>query len=148
LFKWLPAVAAKKTPLLFVLEELPDWKAYVEEAWGSDAIVGIQSQLPKAELLAQLHERLTESSHGPPAAQGIVGFCWPSVLESLLENNQHGFVEKFFDGIYLVLIEVSGDADSWQVFCEEKSTKVVQSIGVKLIKTEPKEPVVPVKTPA
>lgn len=137
LFKWLPPVAASKTPLLFALDELPDWKAYVEEAWGSDAMIAIQSQLPKDELLSNLQQRLTESSHGPEAAQGIVGFCWPSVLESLLENNQHGFVERFFDGLSLVFFEVPGDAESWQVFGMEESIKFSTSIALRVSEAEP-----------
>jgi pSer/pThr/pTyr-binding forkhead associated (FHA) protein len=140
LFPWVPAVAASQTPLLVKCEELPEWKAYVEEAWGSDALVGIQSVLSKDELLNQLQERLTESSHGPAAAQGIIGFCWPSVLESLLENNLHGFVERFFESATLVLTEVAGDAESWQTYSNEEPSKFLKALQVKLVDTPAPHP--------
>jgi pSer/pThr/pTyr-binding forkhead associated (FHA) protein len=139
LFRWIPAVAAAQTPLLMTCDELPDWKAYIEEAWGSDAFVGIHSKLPKKELLEKLRERLTESSRGPATAQGIIGFCWPSVLESLLENDLHGFVERFFTSATLVLTEVAGDTENWQTYSPVEPTKLLKALQVKLIDSRPKE---------
>ncbi len=137
LFRWVPSIAAKQTPLLMTCEELVDWKSYVEEAWGSDALVAIQSKLPKDELLSELQERLTEASHGPEAAQGIIGLCWPSVLQSLLENNLEGFVERFFESANLVLTEVAGDTESWQTYSKEEPEKFLKTLKVKLIDSAP-----------
>ena len=137
LFRWVPSIAAKQTPLLMTCEELVDWKSYVDEAWGSDALVAIQSKLPKDELLSQLQERLTDASHGPEAAQGIIGFCWPSVLQSLLENNLDGFVERFFESAGLVLTEVAGDTESWQTYSKEEPAKFLKTLKVKLIDSAP-----------
>ncbi len=137
LFAWLPAIAAKKTPLLLELSEIPEWKAYVQEAWGSDALVGIQSPLSKQELLVQLYERMTDSSHGPEAARGIVGFCWPSVLESLLDNNQSGFVEKFIACASLIVTEVPGDPESWQSYSNEIPEKFLKTLQVSPVEIDP-----------
>lgn len=137
LFDWIPAVAAARTPLLVALDELPEWQAYVEEAWGLDGLVGLQSELSKQELLSNLHERLTESSHGPEAAQGITGICWPSVLASVLENDQQGFVDRFFEGLNLALFEVPGDGNDWRITGIDAKLSVPTMLA---IQTEAPEP--------
>ena len=139
LFEWLPESAMKKSPLLYTLQELTDWKLYVEEGWGFDAIIALQSELPKEELLAKLRQRLVSSSHGTEASRGILGFCWPSVLESLIENNSNGFGKSFFDDVKLVVIEVPGKPEQWQLFGQEEAVETATKIGLRITKNTSKE---------
>ncbi len=139
LFEWLPSEAMKKSPLLYALEELVDWKLFVDEGWGCDAIIALQSELPKEELLAKLRRRLVSLSHGTEASRGILGFCWPSVLGSLLENNSNGFGKSFFDDVKLVVIEVPGKPEQWQLFGQEEAVETATKIGLRITKDTSKE---------
>ncbi len=139
LFEWLPSEVMKKSPLLYALEELVDWKLFVDEGLGRDAIIALHSELPKEELLAKLRKRLVSSSHGTEASRGILGFCWPSVLESLLENNSNGFGKSFFDDVKLVVIEVPGKPGQWQLFGQEEALETATKIGLRITKDTSKE---------
>ena len=134
LFDWLPSGLIEKSPMVFALDELANWKAYVEEGWGSDAVIGIQSELPREELLAKLRDLLMGSSHGPEASKGILGFCWPSVLEALMENNSNGFTDSFFADVRLVLIEKQGKPENWQLFGKEAEVEQAMKIGMRIEK--------------
>jgi len=133
LFDWLPPGAIEKSPILFALDELVTWKVFVEEAWGSDAVIGVRSELPREELLAKLRDLLMGSSHGPEASKGILGFCWPSVLEALMENNPNGFTDSFFADVSLVLIEKQGKPENWQLFGKEAQIDQAIKIGMRIV---------------
>ncbi|MDZ4848555.1 MAG: FHA domain-containing protein [Pirellulaceae bacterium] len=139
LFEWMPSGAIEKTPMLFSIDEFAEWKAFVEEGWGSDAVIGLQSELPRPELLAKLQDILVGSSHGPEASRGILGFCWPSVLESLMENNSNGFVETFFGEVSSALIEVQGKPEQWQYFGKEAAIEKAVKMGMRIVKDSTKE---------
>ena len=139
LFDWLPSGAIEKSPMLFALDELANWKAYVEEGWGSDAVIGLRSELPREELLAKLRDLLMGSAHGPEASKGILGFCWPSVLEALMENNPNGFTDSFFADLSLVLIEKQGKPENWQLFGKEAQVEQAMKIGMRIVKEKAEE---------
>ena len=145
LFEWLPPGSIEKSPMLFALDELALWKSFVEEAWGSDAVIGLRSELPRAELLAKFQDLLMGSSHGPEASKGILGFCWPSVLEALMENNSNGFTDSFFADVSLVLIEKQGKPEYWQLFGHEAAIEQVTKIGMR-IERDSREELVASKT--
>ncbi len=139
LFDWMPESAMKKSPLLCTPQELAEWKLYVDEGLGCDAIIVLQSELPKEELLAKLRRRLVSSSNGTEASRGILGFCWPSVLESLIETNSNEFGKSFFDDVKLVVIEVPGKPEQWQLFGQEEAVETATKIGLRIAKDTSKE---------
>ncbi len=139
LFDWLPSGSIEKSPMLFVLDELVPWKSFVDEAWGCDAVIGLRSELPKVELLAKFQDLLVGSANGPEASRGILGFCWPSVLESLMENNSNGFTETFFADVSLVLIEKQGKPEYWQLFGKEAEVDKTMKIGMRIVKDKAEE---------
>ena len=139
LFEWLPEGAIEKSPMLFVLDELPVWKVFVEEAWGSDAMIGLRSELPRKELLVKFQELLMGSSSGPQSSKGILGFCWPSVLEALIENNSNGFTESFYEDVQWVLIEKQDKPEYWQLLGKESEVDKATKLGLRIIKEKPKD---------
>jgi pSer/pThr/pTyr-binding forkhead associated (FHA) protein len=139
LFEWLPEGAIEKSPMLFALDELPVWKVFVEEAWGSDAMIGLRSELPRKELLVKFQELLMGSSSGPQSSRGILGFCWPSVLEALIENNSNGFTESFYADVRWVLLEKQDKPEYWQLLGKESEVDKATKLGIQIIKEKPKD---------
>ena len=139
LFEWLPEGAIEKSPMLFALDELPVWKAILEESWGSDAMIGLRSELPRKELLVKFQELLMGSSSGPQSSKGILGFCWPSVLEALIENNSNGFTESFYADVRWVLIEKQGKPEYWQLLGKESEVDKATKLGIRIIKEKQKD---------
>ena len=105
----------------------------LEEAWGSDAIIGLRSELPREELLAKFQELLMGSSAGPQSSKGILGFCWPSVLEALIENNSNGFTDAFFADVSLVLVEKQGMPEYWQLLGKDSQVEKAMKIGMRVV---------------
>jgi hypothetical protein len=130
LFDWLADAAIGSSPWLTAIHKFPDWPAYLDTALGSDAMVVVMSDLQEDELVELLRNKLTDSSPGPSGSRGILGFCWPSVLQSLLEVNAEGFVDDFFEQIGLVIIEVTGQSDAWQVYGRKPAIEQVTKLGI------------------
>jgi len=142
LFDWLMGDATRKAPWVVSIDELPGWESYVQESWGSDAMIVLQTKLSKQELRTRLVAQLSASSDTQKSdqqVQNIVGICWPSVLGKLLESTLSGFAQKFMEDISIALIEVAGKVDHWQMFGSESIVDSTKSIGVRLVQNSPKE---------
>ena len=142
LFDWLVGEAARKAPWVVSIGELPDWESYVQESWGGDAMIVLQTKLSKQELRARLLSQLKASSDTQKSdqhVQNMVGVCWPSVLGKLLESTLSGFAQRFMEDISIALFEVSGQLDHWQMFGSESIVESTKSIGVRLVQNNPNE---------
>ncbi|MFO1063539.1 MAG: FHA domain-containing protein [Pirellulales bacterium] len=115
LFSWLPDFAAVQTPNLISFAKPEEAEELADEAWGGDSLVILFSKTPKPKLLAALRDCLTDPSRSIDSAQGILGFCWPSVLGALLEQGTHGFPPRLFEHVEAALIEGS-KPNRWQLF--------------------------------
>ncbi|MFY7874648.1 MAG: hypothetical protein ACOVQM_04330, partial [Pirellula sp.] len=69
----------------------------------------------------------------------ILGFCWPSVLEALIENNSNGFTESFYADVRLVLIEKQGKPEYWQLLGKESEVDKATKLGIRIIKEKSEE---------
>ena len=131
LFDWMPAAAlAMSSPV--VLGPLTDaGKELVGQAWGEDALVCVVSKQEKPVLLAHLRALARAGS------DGVLGYCWPSVLAPLLSFYQTSFVNRFMTGIDAILIEFADLPETWQIFARPDYSSVLDKVGLKKIAGEP-----------
>lgn len=134
LFDWLPDNAAVQTPQLLTQAEFEDWKSVLEDGWGADAIVGLHSELEKPKLLAALRE-LGGGSANPRMGKGMVGYCWPTILSAVLENDTDTIVAPLFGSVQIVLIE-SGE-QGWRMLLPECERARVTPMQLSVVESPP-----------
>ena len=116
LFDWFnPAIAALASPLLISQHDLTSWPELLEAGWGKDAVVCVFSNEDRAEVWRHLRQvcRVKARASGPPTA--VLGFCWPSVLVSLLSHHA-AYSSQLLEGLDAVLTEFPDLPDTWQLY--------------------------------
>lgn len=132
-FRWLPVEAITSLPVVIEISEWHGWDQAVKAAWGNDAVIAIQSELPKPEFMAGLVE-LIESDHKKPG-RGIMGFYWPSVFAAIFRNNTSSYAERFLQLAKLIVCENPDDTETYQVFGMPGTLEACAHIGMKIENT-------------
>ncbi len=130
LFDWFePSVAAGVSPVLFAADEWAEWPAVVEQGWGEDAVICLFSSQEQSALLDHLRHSLKAKPHQDDPSQGIIGFCWPSVMAPLLANYTPQFVQQLLADIDMVLVEFPDLPLTWQLFGRPRITDLLDQLG-------------------
>jgi hypothetical protein len=68
---------------------------------------------------------------GAPGApgDGILGYCWPSVLPNLLSHGPTKLVQRLFDGIEAALVEFPDLPETWQVYGGPQIAGLFEQMG-------------------
>jgi hypothetical protein len=127
LFDWLDAdAAAAASPLVVSQGEFPDWPALVAQGWGKNAVVCLFAGMDRASLLAHLRGAC-RGRRGD--GEGLVGWCWPSVLALLLSHGPAAAVEALLSGIDAALVELPDLPQTWQLFGRERLPETLDRLG-------------------
>jgi hypothetical protein len=130
LFDWLaPAAAEIASPLLIGPGDWADWPALLQQGWGHDAVVCLFSKQEKPSLLTHLRRSLRAKPHQEDLSGGILGYCWPSVMASLLHHYTPEAVQRLLAGIDAVLVEFADLPVTWQVFGREGVAEMFDRLG-------------------
>jgi hypothetical protein len=130
LFEWLePPAARMVSPIVLTPEDAPSWPKWIREGWGKDAVVCLFSLMDKGAMLE--HLRRACHAKGAPGApgDGILGYCWPSVLPNLLSHGPTKLVQRLFDGIEAALVEFPDLPETWQVFGGPQIAELFEQMG-------------------
>jgi hypothetical protein len=131
LFDWLEPAAAKiASPLLLGPDEWAGWAATIQQGWGHDAVICLFSQQEKPALLAHLRQSLRVKPGQTDPSGGILGFCWPSVMASLLLHFNPESVARLLEGIDAVLVEFPDLPLTWQLFGRENVGEMLGQLGL------------------
>jgi hypothetical protein len=127
LFDWLDAEAAEaSSPLVVSKDEFPDWPTLVAQGWGKNAVVCLFTAVDRTSLLAHLRG----SCRGRRGdGEGLVGWCWPSVLALLLSHGKAETVQDLLSGIDAALVELPDLPQTWQLFGPERLSGILDRLG-------------------
>ena len=130
LFAWLPTVAASRSVHLFASDELSGHPEIVEDAWGNDAVSILISSMDKAELLAGLRDLLQDPNRDGDQVDGIMGFCWPSVVRVMLTQDVSEFAQNYFQCVHCLVTE-GKQSQEWQLFVADTTigTRLLQKLA-------------------
>jgi len=128
LFDWVdPAAAAAASPVFITPGADQDsWKPLLEQGWGKDAVIGLFSKIPSADLLAHLRDACKARAG---SGTGMIGYCWPGVLAPVLLHSPSKQVSRFMTGIEAVLVEYFDQPDSWQLFGDPMLAQTLNTFG-------------------
>jgi hypothetical protein len=130
LFDWLdPAAAAVVSPVILSQEDLLTWPKLLEQGWGNDAVICLFSKQEKSVLVEHLRRACHAKANAADLNTAILGYCWPSVLVSLLSHHTPNFVQQLLTGIDAVLVEMPDLPETWQVFGTGQIVDLLDQIG-------------------
>jgi len=134
LYEWLPPdLALLSGPILLEAQD-PAILAALETGWGKNALILLVSALDQAPLVKQWRQALRLNIHGDPApaAAGLLGICFPAILEQLLALRTPKFASSVLDGISAVLLETSDAPGGWQFLAPLEFSRTLMEIGLEL----------------
>ena len=134
LFDWLPPdVAAVNSPLIIPPAATIDRNELLDAVWDQDAAVVFYARQASESLVRHLRAatrlNLDGSMPGECQRKGMLGYCWPSVLASLLAFRSPGFVQSLLSGIDAVLIEIPDLPGTWQIYGDGSFPEVLKKMG-------------------
>src|SRR5690606_15182356 len=120
---------AAEYPLFFSQHDTAAWAELVAEYFAKDAVVCLFTKVNRGQLL----EHLRIMSHARPQstdpAAGILGICWPSVLNMLLSGGDPAFVERLMSGIDAVLVYPRDAPETGFLYGGESLGGVLRELG-------------------
>lgn len=131
LFDFLEPAAAAASPQIVPAftpdagENQADWPTHIEESWGSDALVILYSNKPAAEVLTAMRFAVSQPNRG-----GVLGVCWPSVLDSLLAYDQSGTLAAWMDVFDAVMLEAPDLPVQWHLYSKNDPRHVLKRFGM------------------
>ncbi len=127
LFDWLDADAAEaSSPLVISQDELRDWPTLVARGWGKNAVVCLFTGADRALLLAHLRAAC-RGRRGD--GEGLMGWCWPSVLALLLSHGAAATVRALLSAIDAALVELPDLPQTWQLFGSAALPETLDRLG-------------------
>ena len=127
IFDWMGEAAETMSPCLFAADDVPEWPEFVEEGFGCDAVICLFSSSDTSALLANFR-RLCHGNIGTDNGKGMLGVCWPSVMNPLLQHGEADLAGLIMDGIDIVLNEAK-DAP-WHIFGGAKLIEQLEGVGI------------------
>jgi len=137
LFDWLDEAAQNESPVLIDVEAQPEWGDLVDEYWDSEAIVVLRSRLKQDELAAILRSIIRGNSGTIKLSHGILGVCWPSIMQAVLRTGQPDFPKKLFEHISLVIVEQADKAQAWQAIAPKDVIDSIPEGSIRIRKPKP-----------
>lgn len=130
LFDWLSAPAASAiSPVVITQEDLPSWPDLIREGWGKDGVICLFSMQERDAVLSHLRRACHAKSHTANAGDGILGYCWPSILSNLLSYGTPKMVDRLLTGIEMALVEFPDLPETWQLFGRANTGQLLDQFG-------------------
>lgn len=127
IFDWMGEAAETMSPSLFAADDVPEWPEFVEEGFGCDAVICLFSSSDTSALLANFR-RLCHGNIGTDNGKGMLGVCWPSVMNPLLQHGEADLAGLIMDGIDIVLNEAADTP--WHIFGGAKLIEQLEGVGI------------------
>ena len=137
LLYWLPDESARNFgPVLVTETKQLDRLATVDALWDSDAALCLFARDVEG-ATQHLKKLLKYNLHGSEDEEGVFGYCWPSVLSSLLECQTDELVEVIMGNVIdFAFLEVPGQPGNWQIFGREETLNQLAQIGFREVPLE------------
>lgn len=127
LFDFLPPeAAAAMSPVLIAGADFTEWASLITDAWGSDSLVIFYSDAEKADVLSAVRAAVKADKNG-----GIVGICWPGVLDSLLTFDKSGTASRLVNLAETIMIEAADLPEQWHVYSKDDLRSTLNRFGLK-----------------
>lgn len=135
LFYWLPPESVKTgSPLIVAAADTEQFAELVQQGWGKDGIVCWFSRVDRDPFVRHLQDATGYRADAQDVG-GMLGYCWPGVLNLLLAYQPPDATAALMKGIDAVLVEAPDSPAGWNLYARESFGAVLQKLG--LVQAEP-----------
>ena len=129
LFHWISEeVIRELSPAVLAASDVEHFPQLVRQGWGKDGIICLFSSADRAQLVKHLRDA---TGYDPDnAAGGMLGYCWPAVLDQLLQHQQPDAARKLLQGIDAVLLETAEAPGRWRLYADASFEEVLRTAGM------------------
>ena len=131
LFYWLPEEVIKTgSPLVLAECDAGPFHDAIAAAWGKDAVVCLFTRLEREALVKQLQDA-TGYRANDEGAGGMLGYCWPGVLNLLLMHQPAEAINGLTQEIDAILVETADAPGGWHLYAGKEFAKALQNLGLR-----------------
>ncbi len=123
LFDWLGDAAESNSPVLLHTSD-GDLNSFVEQGWGCDAIICLFWHAEKQAVANHLRNFLRTADNQ------IIGICWPSILDVLLQHYHQDYVQSLMQPLAGFFMESATEEDTWHLYSKSDMSKTLEMIGL------------------
>jgi hypothetical protein len=123
LFDWFGEAAALNSPVLLSSED-GELLPVILKGWRCNAIVCLFSNSEKQALATHLRSFVRTGD------SRIVGICWPSILDVLLQHYRQDYVQGLMQPFAGLLVESSSEENVWHLYSRSDMSKTLEMIGL------------------
>lgn len=129
LFYWLPEEVIKTgSPRIIAESDADQFVEIVRQGWGKDGVVCLFSRSDRDALVRHLQDA-TGYRADDQGGSGMLGYCWPGVLDLLLAHQSADATSSLLGGIEAVLLESSESPGGWNLYAAAAFEDTLQSLG-------------------
>ena len=138
LFHWIPEDLMRDiSPAVLAAADTEQFLDLIRQGWGKDGIICLLSRAAHPALVKHLQQATGYDPNHP--AGGMLGYCWPGVLNQLLQHQPPGTTKTLLQGIDAVLLEAVEAPGGWHLYGDAKLEEQLQGAGLVRISDESKE---------
>lgn len=130
----LPAeVAAAVSPRLIQPFSGEDLETWMNEGWGNDGMMAVFSEVDTSVLLHHFQSLMHCRPEDAGSRRGMIGLCWPSVLESLLSHGKTSFANEVIEPITAILIDSDDSPGGWALIGDDRMSQLLTSCNLPFV---------------
>ncbi|TWU45749.1 Glycogen accumulation regulator GarA [Novipirellula aureliae] len=115
-----PAVAAEVSPRMVPIVDPQQRVEWVQNGWGSNGMIVLFSQVPVFPLLEHYQRLMGTAKTDTGKSSSFVGLCWPSVLDTVLNNGKPEFAAEIAEPCETILLQCNQSPGGWRLFGNDR----------------------------
>jgi hypothetical protein len=125
-----PIAAAQVSPRMIQPTSPVELSQWLQEGWGADGIIVLFSTIAKMSLLKHFQAAMNTTGTGNIKYKGMLGLCWPSILEAVLENGKPDVVNQIVTPFEAILLESPDAPGGWCLIGSERLPKLLSTAKI------------------
>ncbi|WP_197231688.1 FHA domain-containing protein [Novipirellula artificiosorum] len=123
-------VAALVSPRMLRPTNLDQQEDWLRVGWGKDGMIVLFTHVDVPPLLEHLQRLIQASACDPHEAKGMLGLCWPSLLEASLREGDPTLAAEIIEPCEAVLVESPATAGGWELYGDHRLPQLLMACEI------------------
>ncbi len=128
-----PSAAAIVSPIMIQTSDDALRTAWVNEGWGSDGMFVVMSHVDVPPMLEHFQRMMRATTTATNASQGMLGLCWPSILEATLKDGKAKLAGELIEPCEAILVDSPDSLGGWALYGDDRLAHLLSSCNVQLV---------------